>query len=108
MPLQIIPPSPAVISLSDSIGGGDNHGQDVNSVLDTRSAAGGPAPSQITVEETWSLRFWLYAFLGAGLLFPFNALITAVDYLGAVFPHQHVERLITVAYFGPCLLTLIW
>jgi len=51
--------------------------------------------------------------MGAGLLAPWNALLTAADYYAAVFPPgSHVERTLTLCYLPTCLallaLTAYW
>jgi equilibrative nucleoside transporter 1/2/3 len=48
-----------------------------------------------------------YFLLGCGFLAPWNAFITAVDYFAAVFPGRHIDRLFTVAYLPPCLISLV-
>jgi len=45
-------------------------------------------------------------FLGAGILFPWNSYITAVDYFERVHPGKHVDRVFGVLYFLPNLLVL--
>ncbi|GLC33587.1 hypothetical protein PLESTM_000088800 [Pleodorina starrii] len=47
-----------------------------------------------------------YFLLGAGLLAAWNALITATDYFGAVYPGWHTDRLFTVSYLPTCLVFL--
>jgi len=48
-----------------------------------------------------------YFLLGAGLLAPYNAFLTATDYYGALAaPGAHTERLFTLAYLPACALTL--
>lgn len=51
---------------------------------------------------TWGCFF----LLGAGLLAPWNAVLTATDYMQAVFPDHHVDRLFTIAYLPTCLFML--
>jgi equilibrative nucleoside transporter 1/2/3 len=48
-----------------------------------------------------------YFLLGAGLLAPWNALLTATDYYGLVFPGAHVERTLTLCYLPTCLFFLV-
>ena len=50
--------------------------------------------------RSWSIFF----LLGCGILAPWNALITSVDYWGQVFPGQHVDRLLTICYVSDSLL----
>ncbi|DBB06968.1 TPA: hypothetical protein ACH3X3_009618 [Trebouxia sp. C0006] len=49
----------------------------------------------------------IYVTLGAGLLFPWNAFITAADYFELEFPGQHTDRLITVCYLPVTLAMLL-
>ena len=48
-----------------------------------------------------------YAFLGCGILFPWNAIITATDFFYALYPAQHVDRLFPIAYFFPNVAVLL-
>eukprot|EP00898_Chlorokybus_atmophyticus_P006944 jgi/Chlat1/7250/Chrsp58S06893 len=45
--------------------------------------------------------------LGAGILFPWNAFITAVDYFELLYPHQHVDRVFPVSYMITNLLSIV-
>ena len=47
-----------------------------------------------------------YYILGAGLLMPWNAFITASDYYSEEFTGKHVDRLITIAYLPVNLVIL--
>eukprot|EP00877_Chromochloris_zofingiensis_P005576 jgi/Chrzof1/15019/Cz09g24060.t1 len=49
------------------------------------------------------LVYYAYCLLGAGVLAPWNAFITAADYFEAVFPGRHMDRLFTVCYMPVCL-----
>lgn len=55
--------------------------------------------------------YWTCVALGAGILLPWNAFITAVDYFGSesMYPDAHVDRLFGVLYFIPnlCALPLV-
>ncbi|KAK9803157.1 hypothetical protein WJX72_005612 [[Myrmecia] bisecta] len=44
------------------------------------------------------IAYFVYLQLGIGLLFPWNAFITAVDYFEAQYPGRHTDRLFTVCY----------
>lgn len=44
--------------------------------------------------------------LGTGVLFPWNAFITAVDYFQYLYPAQHVDRVFCVVYQIPNLAVL--
>ncbi|GBF92148.1 equilibrative nucleoside transporter [Raphidocelis subcapitata] len=48
-----------------------------------------------------------YFFLGAGMLAPWNALISAADYMEQMWPGKHVDRLLTVCYLPTCLVLLL-
>ena len=50
--------------------------------------------------------YWLCFHLGVGILLPWNAYVTAVDYFAAIHPNAHVDRLFGVLYFLPNLSTL--
>lgn len=43
---------------------------------------------------------WHFFLLGAAMLLPWNAFITAVDYLGQIFPGQHIDRVFSVVYMS--------
>ncbi|GLI59808.1 hypothetical protein VaNZ11_001774 [Volvox africanus] len=67
-----------------------------------------PAPA--LPRRSSRISFWgraCYFFLGAGMLAAWNALITATDYFGAVYPGWHTDRLFTVSYLPVCLLMLM-
>ncbi|KAL0345334.1 UNVERIFIED_CONTAM: Equilibrative nucleotide transporter 8 [Sesamum radiatum] len=57
--------------------------------------------------DTYKIAYILHFFLGAGNLLPWNALITAVDYFGYLYPGRHVERVFSVAYMAASLLVLV-
>lgn len=47
-----------------------------------------------------------FVLLGAGILFPWNSWITAVDYFSAAHPHASIDRLFSVFYMIPSLVGL--
>ncbi|KAL3138213.1 hypothetical protein ABBQ38_005434 [Trebouxia sp. C0009 RCD-2024] len=51
--------------------------------------------------------YTIYLLLGSGLLFPWNAFITAADYFESEFPGRHADRLITVCYLPTTLVMLL-
>lgn len=51
--------------------------------------------------------YWSVFLMGAGVLAPWNAFITAVDYFGAVYPGGHMDRKFSIAYLPAMLATLI-
>lgn len=58
-------------------------------------------------KDKFKLAYILHFFLGAGNLLPWNALITAVDYFGFVYPDRHVEKVFSVVYMGSSLFILV-
>lgn len=57
--------------------------------------------------DKFKIAYILHFFLGAGNLLPWNALITAVDYFGYLYPDRHVEKVFSVVYMGSSLLVLV-
>ncbi|KAM7263637.1 hypothetical protein ACFE04_001320 [Oxalis oulophora] len=57
--------------------------------------------------DTYKIAYIIHFFLGAGNLLPWNALITAVDYFGYLYPNRHVEKVFSVSYMGSSVLILI-
>ncbi|KAK4481184.1 hypothetical protein RD792_012065 [Penstemon davidsonii] len=57
-------------------------------------------------KDTYKIAYILHFFLGAGNLLPWNALITAVDYFGYLYPEKHVEKVFSVVYMTSSLLVL--
>ena len=70
--------------------------------LAVSSAAGSVPPD----DRAWFV-YRACFFLGAGILFPWNSYITAVDYFERVHPGRHVDRVFGVLYFLPNLLSLM-
>ncbi|CAD7695186.1 unnamed protein product [Ostreobium quekettii] len=48
-----------------------------------------------------------FVVLGAGVLAPWNAFITAVDYFAKVYPGEHMDRKVTVCYIPALVLTML-
>ncbi|KAI7728575.1 hypothetical protein M8C21_001093, partial [Ambrosia artemisiifolia] len=63
--------------------------------------------NDIIPKDTCKLAYIIHFLLGAGNLLPWNALITAIDYFGHLYPDKHVEKVFSVAYMGSSLLALI-
>ncbi|XP_076910081.1 equilibrative nucleotide transporter 8-like [Bidens hawaiensis] len=63
--------------------------------------------SDIIQKDTFKIAYVMHFLLGAGNLLPWNALITAIDYFGDVYPDKHVEKVFSVAYMSSTLLILI-
>ncbi|KAJ8568075.1 hypothetical protein K7X08_020797 [Anisodus acutangulus] len=57
--------------------------------------------------DTYKIAYIIHFFLGAGNLLPWNALITAVDYFGYLYPTKHVEKVFSVAYMTSSILILV-
>ena len=57
-------------------------------------------------EDVGNRAYWICFILGAGILFPWNAYITAVDYFETLYPGKHIDRLFGVLYFLPNLSAL--
>ncbi|XP_076956951.1 equilibrative nucleotide transporter 8-like [Bidens hawaiensis] len=64
-------------------------------------------PNQTKPKDTYKLAYIIHFLLGAGNLLPWNALITAIDYFGHLYPDKHVEKVFSVAYMSSSLLTLV-
>lgn len=67
-----------------------------------RSETAAAAPPQ----DVGDRAYWMCFYLGAGILFPWNAYITAVDYFEMLYPGRHIDRVFGVLYFIPNLSTL--
>ncbi|XP_016487628.2 equilibrative nucleotide transporter 8-like [Nicotiana tabacum] len=57
--------------------------------------------------DTYKIAYIIHFLLGAGNLLPWNALITAVDYFGYLYPTKHVEKVFSVAYMTSSVLILV-
>ncbi|XP_024980388.1 equilibrative nucleotide transporter 8-like isoform X1 [Cynara cardunculus var. scolymus] len=64
-------------------------------------------PDQNEPKDTYKMAYIIHFLLGAGNLLPWNALITAIDYFGHLFPEKHVEKVFSVAYMSSSTLVLI-
>ncbi|XP_059638041.1 equilibrative nucleotide transporter 8 [Cornus florida] len=62
---------------------------------------------QTEPRDTYKIAYIIHFLLGAGNLLPWNALITAVDYFGYLYPTRHVEKVFSVAYMSSSMLVLI-
>jgi solute carrier family 29 (equilibrative nucleoside transporter), member 1/2/3 len=49
--------------------------------------------------------YWLHLALGIGILFPFNAFVSAVDYFNALYPELNPAFIFSTAYMLPNFLT---
>jgi equilibrative nucleoside transporter 1/2/3 len=47
-------------------------------------------------EDVGNRVYWICFVLGAGILFPWNAYITAVDYFEVLYPGRHIDRVLGV------------
>ncbi|KAK9268686.1 hypothetical protein L1049_000446 [Liquidambar formosana] len=61
---------------------------------------------QAEPRDTYRIAYIIHFLLGAGNLLPWNALITAVDYFGYLYPAHHVEKVFSVAYMSSSVLVL--
>jgi equilibrative nucleoside transporter 1/2/3 len=64
---------------------------------------GAPEP-----KDNYNIAYVVFFALGAGLLLPWNAFISAVDYFQVLYPGGHTDRVFAVGYMLPCFLTLIY
>lgn len=71
--------------------------------MEGSKSSGGPNE----LKDTYNAAYLIHFLLGAGNLLPWNALITAVDYFGYLYPRMHVDRAFPVAYMGSSLLVLV-
>lgn len=62
---------------------------------------------ELARRDTYRIAYIIHFLLGAGNLLPWNALITAVDYFGSLYPNKHVEKVFSVAYMASSLLVLV-
>ncbi|KAK2966215.1 hypothetical protein RJ640_010032 [Escallonia rubra] len=62
---------------------------------------------QTEPRDTYKIAYIVHFLLGAGNLLPWNALITAVDYFGYLYPDKHVEKVFSVAYMTSSVLVLV-
>lgn len=62
---------------------------------------------EVETRDTYRVAYVIHFLLGAGSLIPWNALITAVDYFGYLYPDKHVEKTFTVAYMSCSVLVLV-
>ena len=84
---------------------------DLGGVLDSVAAdgpggggKGGPEAEEEPADR-WAACYLCWVFLGMGILFPWNAFITAVDYFGLLYPGRQVDRWFSVVYMAPNLVT---
>ncbi|KAL9304791.1 Equilibrative nucleotide transporter 8 [Arabidopsis thaliana] len=62
---------------------------------------------EVETRDAYRVAYVIHFLLGAGSLIPWNALITAVDYFGYLYPDKHVEKTFTVAYMSCSVLVLV-
>ncbi|CAN7138654.1 unnamed protein product [Brassica rapa subsp. narinosa] len=63
--------------------------------------------NEVETRVSYRAAYVIHFLLGAGSLIPWNALITAVDYFGYLYPDKHVEKTFTVAYMSCSVLVLV-
>ena len=66
-----------------------------------------PSRREDAPEDHKNVAYWSCVALGAGILFPWNAWITAVDYFEMTYPGRHVDRVFPVLYFFPNVCALL-
>ncbi|KAL3696531.1 hypothetical protein R1sor_010607 [Riccia sorocarpa] len=57
-------------------------------------------------KDVANLALATYFAMGVCYLLPWNAFITAVDYFDYLYPNSHIDRVFSVSYLLPCLVTL--
>ncbi|XP_043698903.1 equilibrative nucleotide transporter 8-like [Telopea speciosissima] len=62
---------------------------------------------QTEPRDAFNMAYIIHFVLGAANLLPWNALITAVDYFGYLYPDEHVNKVFAVAYMGSSLPVLV-
>ncbi|KAJ4959064.1 hypothetical protein NE237_026175 [Protea cynaroides] len=62
---------------------------------------------QTEPRDAFNMAYIIHFVLGAGNLLPWNALITAVDYFGYLYPDEHVNKVFAVVYMGFSLPVLV-
>ncbi|KAI3833931.1 hypothetical protein MKW92_007901 [Papaver armeniacum] len=65
---------------------------------------------EIQPRDRYNIAYTVHFILGLGNLLPWNALITAIDYFGYLYPTKHIDKVFSIAYMGsslPVLLLLI-
>ncbi|KAG6549084.1 hypothetical protein Mapa_009310 [Marchantia paleacea] len=55
-----------------------------------------------------NLAYLVFFSLGAAVLLPWNAYISAVDYFDYLYPGTHIDRVFAVVYMFPCLIVLLY
>jgi len=52
------------------------------------------------------LAYWIMTLLGAGMLFPWNAIVNAVGYFNHLYPGRQSEFYLALAYITPQLIVV--
>ncbi len=58
--------------------------------------------------DDYNAAYSVFFALGVGLILPWNAFISAVDYFQVLYPDAHTDRVFALAYMFPCLFTLVY
>ncbi|KAH8968424.1 hypothetical protein BDL97_03G127000 [Sphagnum fallax] len=58
--------------------------------------------------DEYNAAYSVFFALGVGLILPWNAFISAVDYFQVLYPDAHTDRVFALAYMFPCLFTLVY
>ncbi|XP_057968434.1 equilibrative nucleotide transporter 8 [Malania oleifera] len=67
----------------------------------------GPEDQREPCRDTYRIAYVIHFLLGAGNLLPWNALITAIDYFGHLYPGKEVEKVFSMAYMSSSVLVLV-
>lgn len=57
--------------------------------------------------DRYKIAYIIHFLLGAGNLLPWNAMITAIDYFGSMYPDRHIEKVFSVAYMSSSVLVVV-
>ncbi|KAF5175186.1 Equilibrative nucleotide transporter like [Thalictrum thalictroides] len=83
------------------------HMYHLNSNSKLRMEGGKSYSAQNVPTDTYNIAYIVHFMLGAGNLLPWNALITAVDYFGYLYPSKHIDKVFSVAYMTSSLPVLV-
>ncbi|KAI3975144.1 hypothetical protein MKX01_038472 [Papaver californicum] len=65
---------------------------------------------EVEPRDRYNIAYTVHFILGLGNLLPWNALITAIDYFGYLYPTKHIDKVFSIVYMGsslPVLLVMI-
>lgn len=67
-----------------------------------------PLNGETPPADVGNLAYLVFFSLGAAVLLPWNAYISAVDYFDYLYPGTHIDRVFAVVYMFPCLIVLLY